>query len=123
MLLVSQNKLLLSLCRCSLVVKHVLGKNETVGPIPTNGSRILFSDKRPTFWWDALRASHALGSSVSFSTKLEPRVGIEPTFLLYESSVLPLNYIGLFFLINKRPSFALLLKALLLLPLPIFNPA
>ena len=29
--------------------------------------------------WDALRASHALGSSVSFSTKLEPRVGIEPT--------------------------------------------
>ena len=25
---------------------------------------------------------------------LEPRAGIEPTFLLYESSVLPLNYIG-----------------------------
>ena len=29
--------------------------------------------------WDALRASHALGASVSFSTKLEPMVGLEPT--------------------------------------------
>ena len=28
--------------------------------------------------WDALRASHALGSSVSFSTKLEPPLGLEP---------------------------------------------
>src|SRR3989344_8177715 len=33
--------------------------------------------------WDALRASHALGASVSFSTKLEPPLGIEPrTFTL-----------------------------------------
>ena len=36
-----------------------------------------------------------LFTRLSFSTKLEPRVGIEPTSLLYESSVLPLNYIGL----------------------------
>ena len=28
--------------------------------------------------WDALRASHALGTSVSFSTKLEPPLGLEP---------------------------------------------
>ncbi|KKU73425.1 MAG: hypothetical protein UX98_C0007G0001, partial [Parcubacteria group bacterium GW2011_GWA2_47_26] len=28
--------------------------------------------------WDALRASHALGASVSFSTKLERATGIEP---------------------------------------------
>ena len=35
--------------------------------------------------------------SVHFGKKYihEPRVGIEPTCLLYESSVLPLNYIGL----------------------------
>ena len=26
----------------------------------------------------------------------EPKMGIEPMFLLYESSVLPLNYIGFF---------------------------
>ncbi len=53
----------------------------------------------------------------------EPRVGIEPTFLLYESSVLPLNYIGLFFFIKTRPSFALLLKALFFRPFPLFRPA
>ena len=31
--------------------------------------------------WDALRASHALGASVSFSTKLEPPLGLEPRTL------------------------------------------
>ena len=41
----------------------------------------------PTFWWDALRASHALGASVSFSTKLEPVVGFEPT--TYSLSAMP----------------------------------
>ncbi len=36
--------------------------------------------------WDALCASHALGSSVSFSTKLEPPLGFEPrTFSLQKS--------------------------------------
>ncbi|TSC91710.1 MAG: hypothetical protein CEN90_174, partial [Parcubacteria group bacterium Licking1014_17] len=36
--------------------------------------------------WDALRASHALGASVSFSTKLEPAVGFGPTTYCLQNS-------------------------------------
>ena len=40
--------------------------------------------------WDALRASHALGSSVSFSRKLERDTGIEPVPQPWEGRILPL---------------------------------
>ena len=53
---------------------------------------------------------------------LEPKVGIEPTFPLYESGVLPLNYLGIFET-NKRASFPLLLGLRFPLPRPLFNPA
>src|SRR5262245_52491899 len=43
-ILVLQNgrkySILFIVCRCSLVVKHCLGKTETVSPILTNGSRL-----------------------------------------------------------------------------------
>ena len=45
--------------------------------------------------WDALRASHALGSSVSFSTKLEPPTRLELVFVVYDTTVLPIELKGL----------------------------
>ena len=41
-----------------------------------------------------LRSARENFTKKPLGTLLEPRVGVEPTFLLYESSVLPLNYIG-----------------------------
>ena len=41
-----------------------------------------------------LRSARENFAEKPLSLIAEPRVGIEPTFLLYESSVLPLNYIG-----------------------------
>ena len=35
------------LCRCSLVVKHAIGNDETVGPIPTSGSKTELK-----IWWN-----------------------------------------------------------------------
>ncbi len=45
--------------------------------------------------WAALRAADEKVGVIEKSLILEPKVGIGPTFLLYESNVLPLNYIGL----------------------------
>lgn len=50
----------------------------------------------------------------------EPKERIGLSFLLYESSVLPLNYFGNFI---NCPSCALLLGALFFLPCPLFKPA
>ena len=65
-----------------VVAKEIFGSNlflggETVRPAEGGTPNSL--GKLGGNQWDALRASHALGASVSFSTKLEPMVGLEPT--------------------------------------------
>ena len=74
-------------------VKHFVTQSKKVAAKEIFGSNLFLGEKtvRPAEGgtpnslgkmggnqWDALRASHALGSSVSFSTKLESPLGIEP---------------------------------------------
>ena len=54
--------------------------------------------------WAELRSARQNPAKKDLVLIAEPRVGIEPTFLLYESSVLPLNYIGLEPLDGIEPS-------------------
>ena len=64
-----------------VAAKEIFGSNLLLGEKtvrPAEGGTPNSLGKMGGNQWDALRASHALGSSVSFSTKLEPAAGIEP---------------------------------------------
>ena len=64
-----------------VAAKEIFGSNLFLGEKtvrPVEGGTPNSLGKMGGNQWDALRASHALGSSVSFSTKLEPRPGIGP---------------------------------------------
>ena len=65
-----------------VVAKEIFGSNLFLGGKtvrPAEGGTPNSLGKLGGNQWDALRASHALGASVSFPTKLEPVVGFEPT--------------------------------------------
>ena len=64
-----------------VATKEIFGSNLFLGEKtvrPAEGGIPYSLGKLGGNQWDALRASHALGSSVSFSTILEPARGIEP---------------------------------------------
>ena len=64
-----------------VTAKEIFGSNLFLGEKtvrPAEGGTPNSLGKLGENQWDALRASHALGASVSFSTKLEPLAGIEP---------------------------------------------
>ena len=64
-----------------VAAKEIFGSNLFLGEKtvrPAEGGTPNSFGKLGGNQWDALRASHALGSSVSFSTKLEPPRGLEP---------------------------------------------
>ena len=64
-------------CAKEIFGSHLLLGEKTVRP--AEGGTPNSFGKLGGNQWDALCASHALGASVSFSTKLEPSVGFEPT--------------------------------------------
>ena len=104
-----------------VVAKEIFGSNLLLQKKEVRASAPNSFEKAGGNVWACLRHAHHLASEKPFSSFREPKVRIELTFLLYESSVLPLNYFG-FFVINNRPSFALLLITLFPLPFPLFNP-